>query len=54
LSAEFIGTPFGIAKKPAGIVFLTDKDAAAAISPHSSGKFGRKPLFASVCCERHC
>src|SRR3977135_1942239 len=42
--------------KPGGIVFLNDKDASAATSPHLPDWFGRlcKSSFASICCERHC
>lgn len=42
--------------KPAGIVFLNDKDAAAAASPHAPGRLGRlrKIPGTSIGCKRHC
>jgi hypothetical protein len=42
--------------KPGGIVFLNDKAASAATSPHLPDWFGRlrKSSFASICRERHC
>jgi hypothetical protein len=42
--------------KPAGIVFLNEKDAPAITPPYSPGWFGRfrKSSFASIFCERHC
>jgi hypothetical protein len=67
LSAGVIEGPFGTAQdakspiygqpeiivKPGGIVFLNDKDASAATSPHLPDWFGRfrKSSFASICCE---
>jgi hypothetical protein len=40
--------------KPAGIVFLNDKDAIATTSPHASGRFGGfiKISPGSICFER--